>query len=105
MAEMLKVAAAADETPRREPGALGRIGGKKANRRAPLAARIGLAGLADIRHGRLTVNLPDGRTHAFGSHVGPQAEMTVHRWRFFSRLSRGIMPVLGWKRIHPWWKR
>ena len=89
MAEMLKVAANSDETPQREPRALDGLSERKGKGRAPLAARIALAGLADIRDGRLTVKLPDGRTHAFGTSVGPQAEMTVHRWRFFSRLLRG----------------
>ena len=89
MAEMLRVAATANETARRSPRSLARIEAGEATRRPPLAARIGLAGLADIREGRLTVNLPDGRIQAFGKSGGLQAEMTVHRWRFFSRLLRG----------------
>ena len=56
---------------------------------APLAARIALAGLARLRDGALTVRLPDGSSHRFGTSETPRAEMSVHRWRFFPRLLRG----------------
>jgi len=57
--------------------------------RIPLAARIALTGLNRLKIGRLTIRLPDGRTHRFGAGDGPQAELTIHRWRFFARLLRG----------------
>jgi len=57
--------------------------------RAPLAAKLALAGLARLRDGSLTVRLPDGTSRSFGTKDAPQAEISVHRWRFFSRLLRG----------------
>jgi cyclopropane-fatty-acyl-phospholipid synthase len=45
--------------------------------------------MARLVEGRLTLRLPDGSSHTFGSGVGPQAELVVRRWRFFSRLVRG----------------
>ena len=81
MVELLKTAVPADETAQRAPGTLARTEVREGRKRPPLAARIGLAGLANIREGRLTVNLPDGRTLAFGTNGGLQAEVTVHRWR------------------------
>ncbi len=57
--------------------------------RAPFAARLALSGLARLRDGALTVRLPDGSSHSFGMSDAPRAEMSVHRWRFFSRLLRG----------------
>ena len=88
MVEMSRGAATADDTSRGAPSALAEVEFRKGRQRAPLAARIGLAGLTNIREGRLTVKLPDGRTLVFGSSGGLQAEMAVHRWRFFGRLLR-----------------
>jgi cyclopropane-fatty-acyl-phospholipid synthase len=55
----------------------------------PLAARIVLARLNRVRAGRLTVHLPGGEHRVVGGGGSPDAVMTVHRWRFFSRLLRG----------------
>ena len=55
----------------------------------PLAARIVFAGFSRLREGRLTVHLPNGSSRSFGTTDSAHAEMTVHRWRFFSRLVRG----------------
>jgi cyclopropane-fatty-acyl-phospholipid synthase len=42
-----------------------------------------------IRTGRLTARLPDGSLHDFGAPgAAPEAEVTVHRWRFFRRMLR-----------------
>lgn len=89
MAENLTVVAPAESGSRsRQLGSVEHLHGERGVR-PPLAARLVLAGMANLGSGRLTVHLPDGRSHAFGSHHGPQAEMTVLRWRFFSRLLRG----------------
>jgi cyclopropane-fatty-acyl-phospholipid synthase len=55
----------------------------------PLAARAVITGFDKLREGRLTVHLPDGSSRSFGTPDSAQAEMTIHRWRFFSRLLRG----------------
>jgi len=55
----------------------------------PLAARAVLAGLGKLRDGALIVHLPDGTNRKFGNHDALPGELTVHRWRFFSRLLRG----------------
>lgn len=55
----------------------------------PLAARMVLARLDRVRDGRLTVHLPGGEHRVVGGGGSPDAEMTVHRWRFFARLLRG----------------
>jgi cyclopropane-fatty-acyl-phospholipid synthase len=60
-----------------------------APRHMPPAARVVISGLTRLRNGQLTLRLPDERSYCFGSGDGPQAEMTVHRWRFFLRLLRG----------------
>lgn len=55
----------------------------------PLAARAVITGFDKLREGRLTVHLPDGSSRSFGTTDSAHAEMTIHRWRFFSRLLRG----------------
>ena len=55
----------------------------------PLAARLVLARLDRVRDGRLTVHLPGGARRVVGAGGSPDAEMTIHRWRFFPRLLRG----------------
>ena len=55
----------------------------------PLAARVVFAGFSRLREGRLTIHLPDGSSRSFGATDSAHAEMTIHRWRFFSRLVRG----------------
>jgi cyclopropane-fatty-acyl-phospholipid synthase len=55
----------------------------------PLAARVVIAGFKRLREGRLTVHLPDDSSRSFGTTDSAHAEMTIHRWRFFSRLLRG----------------
>jgi cyclopropane-fatty-acyl-phospholipid synthase len=67
-------------------------GRESAPRRRPLAARLVLEGLDALEIGRLAVRLPDGTVATFGSGRGEpalEAEIEVHRWRFFSRLLRG----------------
>ena len=57
--------------------------------RAPLApaaqpaARVALKQLARLRHGTLSVRLPDGSTQSFGSGE-PHASITLHNWNLFS---------------------
>ena len=66
------------------------VGGSVAARDGlPLAARAVIAGFDKLREGRLTVHLPDGSSRSFGTTDSAHAEMTIHRWRFFSRLLRG----------------
>jgi cyclopropane-fatty-acyl-phospholipid synthase len=55
----------------------------------PLAARAVIAGFNKLREGRLTIHLPDGSSRYFGTTDSADAEMTIHRWRFFARLLRG----------------
>jgi len=55
----------------------------------PLAARAVITGFDKLREGRLTIHLPDGSSRSFGTTDSAHAEMTIHRWRFFSRLLRG----------------
>ncbi len=53
----------------------------------PLAARFVLKALARLSSGRLTVQLPDGTTRAFGPDGAPrQAELQVKDWRLFRRV-------------------
>ncbi len=47
---------------------------------APAAARTALALLRRLRHGRLTVRLPDGTPCVFGPGDGPQAFIHLHNW-------------------------
>lgn len=54
-----------------------------------VASRLVFAGLERLRDGHLTVHLPDGSSRAFGATGASHVEMTVRRWRFFSRLVRG----------------
>jgi cyclopropane-fatty-acyl-phospholipid synthase len=57
-------------------------GGRTAPHHAPLR-RL----LARVRHGRLSLTLPDGtRLEATGALPGPQAELHLHRWRPVLRL-------------------
>lgn len=65
------------------------FGSRSHSQSIPLSARIVLAGLGKLRAGCLVVNLPDGSNLRFGMHDGLHGELTVHRWRFFSRLLRG----------------
>lgn len=47
---------------------------------APAAARSVLRLLQRLRHGTLTVQLPDGRSHCFGSGAAPHAALTLRSW-------------------------
>jgi cyclopropane-fatty-acyl-phospholipid synthase len=68
-----------------QPGA----GGTAVRDGLPLAAKIVFGGFSRLREGGMTVHLPDGSSRSFGVTNPAQAEMTVHRWRFFRRLVRG----------------
>jgi cyclopropane-fatty-acyl-phospholipid synthase len=72
-----------------DPGAVVEGGASSSRGLDAVAARIAIAGLERLRRGRLTLHLPDRSTRVFGDAGALQAEMTVHRWRFFSRLVRG----------------
>ncbi len=63
--------------------------GEPRRRKLPAAARVALRGLERLQTGRLTVRLPDGSTREVGEADGFEAEILVHRWRFFPRLLRG----------------
>ena len=60
------------------------LGDPPAAARPPRAARSALALLQRLRHGTLEVELPDGRTLAFGSGE-PKAALRVHQWDVFAR--------------------
>jgi cyclopropane-fatty-acyl-phospholipid synthase len=47
---------------------------------APAAARTALSLLQRLKHGTLTVQLPDGTMRHFGSGQGPQAALTLRNW-------------------------
>lgn len=47
---------------------------------APAAARSVLRLLQRLRHGTLTVQLPDGRSQCFGSGAAPHAALTLRSW-------------------------
>jgi cyclopropane-fatty-acyl-phospholipid synthase len=52
-----------------------------------IAARFVLKALERLSVGRLTLHLPDGTIHRFGSEgAKPQAELHVRDWRFFRRV-------------------
>jgi len=74
---------AIEDGPRPRGGVVAARGG------LPVAARVVIAAFNKLREGRLTVRLPDGSSRSFGTTDSAHAEMTVHRWRFFSRLLRG----------------
>lgn len=48
---------------------------------APRAARLVLKLLQRLRHGSLTLQLPDGRMQRFGSQTLPHATLVLHNWR------------------------
>ena len=59
---------------------------------APASARTALKLLQRLRHGALTLQLPDGSVRRFGEHPhehandgasGPQASITLHNWNVF----------------------
>lgn len=54
----------------------------------PPAARRGLHLLRRLVHGSLTVQLPDGSVHRFGSGDGPQAAIQLHNWKVFAAALR-----------------
>ncbi len=60
---------------------------------APAAARTALRLLQNLRHGELTVQLPDGTQRRFGEHPQqnalpghhyPRAHLTLHNWKVFA---------------------
>lgn len=48
---------------------------------APASARTVLKLLKRLRHGSLTLQLPDGRMQRFGSQALPHATLVLHNWR------------------------
>ena len=54
----------------------------------PPAARRGLRLLQRLVHGSLTVQLPDGSVHRFGSGDGPHAAIQLHNWKVFAAALR-----------------
>ena len=50
-------------------------------RNAPGAARTALKMLRRLRHGTLTVQLPDGTLQRFGSGAAPTASLHLHNWK------------------------
>jgi cyclopropane-fatty-acyl-phospholipid synthase len=48
---------------------------------APAAARSALKLLARLRHGTLTLQLPDGSIQRFGSGAEPMASLHLHNWK------------------------
>jgi cyclopropane-fatty-acyl-phospholipid synthase len=53
-------------------------------RNAPAAARSTLQLLQRLRHGSLTLQLPDGSIQRFGDGQGPHASMSLHNWNVCS---------------------
>jgi cyclopropane-fatty-acyl-phospholipid synthase len=53
-------------------------------RNAPAAARTMLQMLQRLRHGSLTLQLPDGSIQRFGDSNGPAASMSLHNWNVCS---------------------
>ena len=55
---------------------------------APAPARSALRLLEQLRHGALTLHLPDGSQRRYGEHPqqghGPTASLTLHNWKVFS---------------------
>ena len=51
---------------------------------APAAARSVLQLLQKLRHGTLTMQLPNGDTHCFGNGAMPHAAMTLKNWNVCS---------------------
>ena len=49
-------------------------------RNAPTAARTMLQMLQRLRHGSLTLQLPDGSIQRFGDGQGPSASLSLHNW-------------------------
>jgi cyclopropane-fatty-acyl-phospholipid synthase len=52
-------------------------------RNAPAAARTLMQLLQRLRHGSLSLQLPDGTVQRFGAADGPHASMRLHNWRVF----------------------
>jgi cyclopropane-fatty-acyl-phospholipid synthase len=52
-------------------------------RNAPAAARSTLQLLQRLRHGSLTLQLPDGSVQRFGDGNGPHASLSLHNWNVF----------------------
>ncbi|MDQ7747013.1 cyclopropane-fatty-acyl-phospholipid synthase family protein [Hydrogenophaga pseudoflava] len=57
-------------------------------RHAPAAARTTLQLLQRLRHGSLTLQLPDGTVHRFGGGAGPLASMRLANWNVFGAALR-----------------
>ena len=53
-------------------------------RNAPAAARTLLQMLQKLRHGSLTLQLPDGSIQRFGDGQGPSASLSLHNWAMCS---------------------
>jgi len=56
----------------------------KAAQRPPAAARTVLQLLQNIRHGSLTLHLPDGSVQRFGDNASPHATLHLHNWNAFT---------------------
>ena len=54
----------------------------------PVAARSGLRLLQRLRHGKLHLELPDGRILQIGHDDHPQASLRIHHWRVFNAVFR-----------------
>ncbi len=57
-------------------------------RGTPAAARTVLKLLQGLRHGSLTVQLPDGSAHRFGGDASPHASLVLHNWNVCSAALR-----------------
>lgn len=55
-----------------------------ASQRMPAAARSVLALLQQLRHGSLTLLLPNGTSHTVGDGQGAHVHITVHNWKPFA---------------------
>jgi cyclopropane-fatty-acyl-phospholipid synthase len=51
--------------------------------RAPASARTVLRLLQQIRHGSLSISLPDGSTQTMGDGLGPHVSVHMHNWKPF----------------------
>ena len=52
--------------------------------RTPVAARTVLRLLQSLRHGSLTLHLPDGSVQTLGDGQGPHASLQLHNWKPFA---------------------
>jgi cyclopropane-fatty-acyl-phospholipid synthase len=61
------------------------------SRRIPAPARTVLRLLARLRHGTLTLQLPDASEHRYGSGRQPEVSVTVRDWSVFGAALKSVV--------------